>query len=75
MSVEIGYTFQVVAQQKAHPAYASIILSLESVFAVLGGWLILDEHLSGRMILGCILMLCGMIIVQLKDSRLMQLKK
>ena len=75
MSVGIGYTFQGVAQQKAHPAYASIILSLESVFAVLGGWLILDEHLSGRMILGCILMLCGMIIVQLKDSRLMQLKK
>ena len=69
MSVGIGYTLQVVAQQKAHPAYASIILSLESVFAVLGGWLILDEHLSGRMILGCALMLAGMIIVQLKDLK------
>jgi drug/metabolite transporter (DMT)-like permease len=66
MSVGIGYTLQVVAQQKAHPAYASIILSLESAFAVLGGWLILDEHLSGRAILGCALMLAGMIVVQLR---------
>ena len=75
LSVGIGYTLQVVAQQKAHPAYASIILSLESVFAVLGGWLILDEHLSGRMITGCILMLFGMIIVQLKDLKLLQWKR
>jgi drug/metabolite transporter (DMT)-like permease len=66
MSVGIAYTMQIFAQQKAHPAYASIILSLESVFAVLGGWLILDEHLTGRMILGCALILSGMISVQLK---------
>ena len=70
MSVGIGYTLQVVAQQKAHPAYASIILSLESVFAVVGGWLILGEQLSGRMILGCMLMLSGMIVVQLKGLTL-----
>ena len=67
MSVGIGYTLQVVAQQKAHPAYASIILSLESVFAVLGGWLLLDEQLSGRMIMGCVLILSGMIVVQLRE--------
>jgi drug/metabolite transporter (DMT)-like permease len=64
LSVGIAYTLQVVAQQTAHPAYASIILSLEAVFAVLGGWLILDESLTIRMISGGILMLCGMIIVQ-----------
>jgi drug/metabolite transporter (DMT)-like permease len=69
LSVGIGYTLQIIAQQKAHPAYASIILSLESVFAVLGGWLILDEHLSGRAILGCILMLTGMIVVQLRGLK------
>ncbi|MFC2102240.1 DMT family transporter [Bacteroidota bacterium] len=66
MSVGIGYTLQVFAQQKAHPAYASIILSLESVFAVLGGWLILNEVVSSKILLGCCLMLAGMIIVQLK---------
>jgi len=70
LSVAIGYTLQIIAQQKAHPAYASIILSLESVFAVVGGWLILDEHLSERMILGCMLMLSGMIVVQLKGINL-----
>ncbi|MBE0647639.1 MAG: DMT family transporter [Bacteroidales bacterium] len=66
MSVGIGYTLQVFAQQKAHPAYASIILSLESVFAVLGGWLILNEVVTGKILLGCCLMLTGMIVAQVK---------
>jgi len=66
LSVGIAYTLQVVAQKTAHPAYASIILSLEAVFAVLGGWLLLDESLSLRMMLGCALMLAGMVAVQVK---------
>lgn len=66
MSVGIGYTLQVVAQQKAHPAYASIILSMESVFAILGGWLFLGEEVTGKILLGCCLMLTGMIVVQVK---------
>ncbi len=66
LSVGVAYTLQVVAQKTAHPAYASIILSLEAVFAVLGGWLLLHEHFTRRMILGCILMLLGMIVVQVK---------
>lgn len=65
-SVGIAYTLQVFAQKSAHPAYASIILSLESVFAAIGGWLLLNEHLSLRSLLGCSLMLGGMIFVQLK---------
>jgi len=65
-SVGLAYTLQVVAQKSAHPAYASIILSLESVFAAIGGWLLLNEHLSLRSLLGCSLMLGGMIFVQLK---------
>jgi drug/metabolite transporter (DMT)-like permease len=68
MSVGIGYTLQVFGQRKAHPAYASIILSLESVFAVLGGWLILGEAVTGKILLGCALMLGGMIVAQLKGS-------
>lgn len=67
LSVGIAYTLQVVAQQKAHPAYASIILSLEAVFAVLGGWIMLAEPMTGRIVAGCLLMLAGMVVVQVKQ--------
>lgn len=63
-SVGIAYTLQVVVQKTAHPAHAAIILSLEGVFAVFGGRLILDEVLSSRGTLGCALMLAGMISSQ-----------
>ncbi len=65
MSIGIGYTLQVVAQQHAHSSHAAIILSLEGAFAVLGGWLILDEQLPMRGLLGCVLMLMGMLLSQL----------
>lgn len=68
LSVGIAYTLQVIAQKTAHPAYASIILSLEAVFAVLGGWLILNEQLTMRMLAGCALMMVGMIVVQIKSK-------
>ncbi len=45
---------------------ASIILSLESVFAVLGGWIILHEPLTTRILIGCLLMLAGMVVVQVR---------
>jgi drug/metabolite transporter (DMT)-like permease len=54
-----------VAQRHAHPAHAAILLSLESVFAAVGGWLILDETMAGRAMLGCGLMFCGMLVSQL----------
>jgi drug/metabolite transporter (DMT)-like permease len=63
-SVGIAYTLQVVVQKTAHPAHAAIILSLEGAFAVLGGWLILGEILSLRGLIGCALMLAGMIVSQ-----------
>ena len=63
-SVGVAYTLQVVVQKTAHPAHASIILSLEGVFAVLGGWLILGELLSARGLIGCALMLSGMLFSQ-----------
>lgn len=65
LSVGIAYTLQTVAQKDAHPAHAAILLSLESVFAALGGWLFLNEYLSLRAFAGCILMLTGMLISQL----------
>lgn len=61
-SVGIAYTLQVIAQRDAHPAHSAIILSLEGLFAAIGGWLLLQEVLTGRGLLGCALMLSGMIL-------------
>lgn len=64
-SVGIAYTLQVIAQRDAHPAHSAIILSLEGVFAALGGWLLLNEMLSLRGFFGCALMLAGMIFSEM----------
>lgn len=68
-SVGIAYTLQVVAQRNAHPAHAAIILSLESVFAAVGGWLLLNEVLSIRSKTGCALMFIGMLVSQIRRKR------
>lgn len=68
-SVGLAYTLQVVAQRRAHPTHAAIILSLEAVFAVLGGRIILGEAITRRGLLGCLLMLIGMIIAQIDAER------
>ncbi len=65
MSVGVAYTLQVVAQKKAKPSHAAIILSLEAVFAALGGWIMLGEVLSRRGLAGCSLMFAGMLVSQL----------
>ncbi len=65
-SVGIAFTLQVIAQKSAHPAYVSIILSLEAVFAAIGGWILLNERLSAKALIGCGLMLCGMIVIQFR---------
>ncbi len=64
-SAGIAFTLQVVAQREAHPANAAIIMSLEAVFAVIGGWLILNESIPFRGLFGCFLMFVGMILSQL----------
>lgn len=63
-SVGVAYSLQIIAQRSAHPAHAAILLSLEGAFAALGGVLILGEVLSPRDLLGCILMLAGMLASQ-----------
>ena len=65
LSVGVAYTLQVVAQRRAPPAHAAVLLSLETVFAALGGALVLGERLGPRGLLGCILMFTGMILSQL----------
>jgi len=65
MSVGLAYTLQVVAQRDAKPTHAAILLSFESVFAALGGVVILSESLGARGILGCCLMFSGVLVSQL----------
>ncbi|AZN39041.1 DMT family transporter [Paenibacillus albus] len=72
VSVGIAYTLQVVGQKNAQPTQAAIIMSMETVFAVIGGYLILDELLGMRGIVGCLLMLTGMIIPQLPQFKLLR---
>jgi len=69
LSVGVAYTLQVVAQRDAHPAHASILMSLEAVFAAFGGWLLLGEMLSLRGLGGCGMMLAGMLLSQLWGLR------
>ena len=66
-AVGVAYTLQVVAQQQAKPSHAALILSLEAVFGALGGWLLLGEVMSGRMLLGAALLMTG-ILVSLRGS-------
>ena len=65
LSSGVAFTFQIMAQRHTHPAHASIIMSMEAVFAAIGGWLLLNEILSMRGLVGCGLMLGGMLISQL----------
>lgn len=65
----IGYTLQMVGQKYTEPTLASLLMCLESVFAAIGGWILLGEALSLREIIGCMLMLCASIIAQLPARR------
>lgn len=65
ISVGIAYTLQITAQKKAAPAPAAVILCLEGVFALLGGFWLLNEALSARMIIGASLLLLAMLILSL----------
>ncbi len=60
----IAYTLQMVGQKYAEPAVASITMSLESVFSVLAGWLLLNERLSLRELFGCALVFAAVLIAQ-----------
>ncbi|WMC91979.1 DMT family transporter [Kineothrix sp. MB12-C1] len=65
ISCGIAYTLQVVAQKHVEPAIASLILSMESSVALLGGWLILGQALSPKELFGCALVFGAVILVQL----------
>ncbi|HML59289.1 MAG TPA: DMT family transporter [Solidesulfovibrio sp.] len=65
LSVGLAYTLQVVAQRDAKPTHAAILLSFETVFAALGGAVVLGESLGARGLFGCALMFAGMLASQL----------
>lgn len=65
-SSAIAFTLQMVAQKYLHPVTATLLMSLESVFAVLGGWLFLNETLSPRELAGCAVIFISVIVAQKK---------
>jgi drug/metabolite transporter (DMT)-like permease len=64
LSCGVGYTFQIIGQKSVSPALASLLMSLESVFAALTGWAVLGQVLSAKEIAGCALILAAIIIAQ-----------
>ena len=75
MSVGVAYTCQILGQKDADPTFASIVFSTESVFSAIGGAIILNEIMSGRGYLGCVLIFIGIIFSQINiDSFRKKLK-
>ncbi len=69
LSCGIAYTFQIIGQKRVNPVIASLIMSMESVFSALGGWIILGESLTHRELLGCLLLFIAIILAQLPFSK------
>lgn len=69
LSCGVAYTLQIIGQKNVNPAVASLILSLESCFSVLAGWMVLGEKLSVRESVGCVLMFAAIILAQLPDRK------
>lgn len=68
LSSGVAYTLQVVAQKNVNPTVASLIMCLESVVAVIAGWLILGQGMSSREVWGCVLMFAAIVVAQLPTS-------
>lgn len=69
MSCGVAYTLQIIGQKGVNPTVASLLLSLESVFSVLAGWILLQEKLGLREILGCVLIFAAIILAQLPSKQ------
>ena len=67
LSCGVGYTLQIVAQKDVNPVVASLVMSLESVFAALAGWALLNQSLTARELMGCVLVFVAIILAQLPD--------
>ena len=68
LSSGVAYTLQIIGQKNYNPTVATLLLSLESVFSVLTGWLVLHQKLSPREIAGCVLIFAAVILAQLPEK-------
>lgn len=68
MSCGAAYTLQILGQKYTNPTLSTLLMSLESVFAALSGWLILNERLSAKEFFGCILIFAAVILAQLAGT-------
>lgn len=70
MSSGVAYTLQIVGQKYTDPTVASLIMCMESVFAVLSGWIILGDAMGAREIIGCVLMFAAILLAQIPDEKI-----
>lgn len=68
LSSAVGYTLQIIAQKNTDPVIASLLMSLESAFSLLAGWVLLNQRLSPREMCGCALMFAAIILSQLPEK-------
>ncbi len=68
-SCAVGYTLQIIGQKGLNPTIASLLMSLESVFSVLAGWVLLKEKLSPKELLGCVLIFVAVVLAQLPGRK------
>ena len=69
MSAGVAFTLQLYGQKYVEPSVAAILMSFESIFGALSGWILLGEEMSGREIFGCLLMLLGIVVTQWRVIR------
>lgn len=69
LSMGVAYTLQIVGQKRVAPSAAALLMSLESVFAALFGWLLLHETMTGAEELGCLLVFAAVVISQLPEKK------
>ena len=72
ISSGVGYTLQIIGQRTVNPTVASLIMSLESVFAALAGWVLLSQPLSPKEITGCVLVFVAVVLAQLPDRKALE---
>ena len=69
LSMGVAYSLQIVGQRRVPPTAAALLMSLESVFAALFGWLLLHETMTGSELFGCALVFCAVILSQLPERK------
>ncbi|MCR4962454.1 MAG: DMT family transporter [Firmicutes bacterium] len=69
LSCAVAYTLQILGQKNNDPTVSSLLLSLEAVFAAIVGWLFLQQAMSGREVLGCVLMFAAIILAQIPNKK------